>query len=534
MSQKKFPRSRPLLESAILAALTASTLLQAQPPNIRMNAPQRPFPEGKLGRAAMAVAADEEGRRLVAAWDNIQGTCGPPYGEACPPPSPQGLTGFGYSTDGGRTWTDAGAPMLADGAMTAGHPWLERGGADNQTFFLVSRARNPVDRAQIGLTLHRGRFQGDRFAWEDGRLLRPAKPGDVWRSPSVAAARDGSGKVYVALSNLREVCGVPGRSGGQIELLRSADSGATWEGPAVAGVDDTAVTLDPKDPPLRQMGLLPVRHQRRRRARRRGLRPLAVRPPRHRDQSAGARHGRGHPLRPLARRWPHVQRPARRGDRQRALGDAAGRLQQGQPQQLRAHRRGALRAAPRPGLRRLRQRRGPGARAGDRAEPGFLAGLPDPLRRSGRHLERAGPPGPARARRRGQALLADPDDRIERRGPRGLPREPREPGHPRPGRYRVQPPPALRGCPRRQGQLPRGPVLDALHGWRRHVRAAGAGELETSNWCQARYDPAGFLFSNFGDYLGIFASGNRVFTVWTDGRAGVPDAYFATLGQENR
>jgi len=52
---------------------------------------------------------------------------------------------------------------------------------------------------------------------------------------------------------------------------------------------------------------------------------------------------------------------------------------------------------------------------------------------------------------------------------------------------------------------------------------------ETSDWCEATYAPASGLFSNFGDYLGIFAGEERSFAVWTDGREGVPDAYFAWL-----
>jgi len=219
-------------------------------PNVAMNAPQAPMPRGELGRAAAAVAADPEGRQVVAAWETIQGFCGLPlpFGDPCPPRDPPGLTAFGVSTDGGRTWTDAGSPPVADGAFAAGHPWLDRGGEDDRTFFLVSRARSTTDATLIGITFYSGRFENGAFAWRHGRLISPARLGDYWRSSSVAAAKGGSGDVYAALSNLQSRCGIPGRGTGQIEVLHSPDAGVTWEPPVVVGKDDTLVTPDPSDP----------------------------------------------------------------------------------------------------------------------------------------------------------------------------------------------------------------------------------------------------------------------------------------------
>ncbi|HKH48142.1 MAG TPA: hypothetical protein VKM72_26080, partial [Thermoanaerobaculia bacterium] len=52
----------------------------------------------------------------------------------------------------------------------------------------------------------------------------------------------------------------------------------------------------------------------------------------------------------------------------------------------------------------------------------------------------------------------------------------------------------------------------------------------TSDWCGVQFDSAGFLFANFGDYLGIVGGRDRTYLVWPDGRNGVPDAYFTTLG----
>src|SRR3954469_9751178 len=133
------------------ALLLPATLLQAgaagHGPNaqdVQVNAPQSPLPtlpNGRPGRTAQAIAADRTGQLLVASWETLQGTCGDPFGGKCLAPKPPGISAVGYSTDGGRTWTDAGPPFLGGNVMTSGHPWLDTGGADGQSFFLVSRAR---------------------------------------------------------------------------------------------------------------------------------------------------------------------------------------------------------------------------------------------------------------------------------------------------------------------------------------------------------------------------------------------------------
>jgi hypothetical protein len=218
-------------------------------PNLRINALQA----GQYGRVGNALAASADGLRLVAAWDDVQGTCGPPFNRRCEPRSPAGLTSVGVSTDGGRTWTDLGPPPPTSTAMAGGHSWLDRGGtSDHETFYLVSRARKRDSAhpqlGQVGFLVHRGQFEKGRFVWQDVRYLGPADAGDYWRGPNVAAAKDGSGRVYIALTNLRNICGRVSSSGGNIELMRSEDGGETWSKPVIVSADDTLDTRDPKDP----------------------------------------------------------------------------------------------------------------------------------------------------------------------------------------------------------------------------------------------------------------------------------------------
>jgi hypothetical protein len=228
--------------------------------NVKMNGPQSPMPAGRLGRPAEAIVGDATGKVLVAAWETLHGTCGGSFGGECTPPKTPGVTAVGYSTDGGKTWTDLGAPFLGGNVMTSGRPWLDRGGKDNQTYFLASRAADveaeaaapggmgatPGGSNQEGLILYRGRFQNGALTWTEQHLFQPSRPLDLLRSPSILAAKDGSGRVWLAHSTLLGVCGRRGGSGGQISVRRSLDEGKTWEEPVLVSPDEFKETADPR------------------------------------------------------------------------------------------------------------------------------------------------------------------------------------------------------------------------------------------------------------------------------------------------
>lgn len=257
MMMRERPGRRSKLAPAVLVSVLSAAALAAAGgppevgPNVLVNGPQ----VGKYGRIGNALAVSEDGIRMVAAWDDMRGACGPPYNQPCTIQwSPPGLTSVAASTDGGRTWTELGSPPATETFMTGGHGWLDRGLYGSQeTFYLVSRARllnnaHP-NYGQIGMLLHRGRFENGRFVWKDTRYLGPADgQRDYWRGPNVAAAKDGSGRVYVSYTNLGDMCDRPGTSGGQIRVMRSEDGGDTWSDPILVSADNTLMTTDPKDP----------------------------------------------------------------------------------------------------------------------------------------------------------------------------------------------------------------------------------------------------------------------------------------------
>lgn len=242
-------------------------------PNIQVNAAQLAFPNGLLGRSETTTAASDPflNGLLVAGFNDAQGFCGAPFGVACTPQSPPGLSGYGFSTDGGKTWTDGGGPPVINNAFSRGDPWLDRGGFDNLTFYFANLSVHATTLADLGVSVHRGHFSGNTFAWSDIRVFNapnaqnqcpvfgaPAgtlAPCDFYDKEAIAAAKDGSGAAYVSLTNFKEVCGFAQFGFGQIEVWRTHDAGDTWLGPVIVSPDITDIT-DPNNPACGLAGTL--------------------------------------------------------------------------------------------------------------------------------------------------------------------------------------------------------------------------------------------------------------------------------------
>jgi hypothetical protein len=217
-------------------------------PNIRDNATQQAAPNGLLGRSETSIATSPDGSQILVGFNDAQGFCGPPFGAPCTPENPPGLSGYAFSTDGGLTFTDAGAPPLFNNVFTRGDPWMDRGGLDNATFYYSNLSVDATTGAALGISIHRGHFGKNTFSFTDVHTMNATDPNNnFYDKDSFASAHDGSGAAYASVTNFIAVCGIPAFGFGRPEVWRTHDGGDTWEGPVVVAPDLTFIT-DPTNP----------------------------------------------------------------------------------------------------------------------------------------------------------------------------------------------------------------------------------------------------------------------------------------------
>jgi hypothetical protein len=255
-----------LCQSVLLVSgMTATALAADGPqvgPNVQVNDPQQPFPLDFQTRTTTTLGASEDGQRLLAGWEDFRGLCGPPSNQACPPESTAGLSGFGYSVDGGLTWTDGGAVPPVGTSLTAGHPWIDSSGEEHrdshdrsrndhghgnrETFFFASRLRSATG-GPLGASIHRGHFAAGNFVFDDAHTIDPSGPNSGFTRPAIAVDKKGNDTAYVVVIDSIGICNIPFAGLGQVEVFRSHDGGDSWQGPAVVSPDPAEVT-DPTDP----------------------------------------------------------------------------------------------------------------------------------------------------------------------------------------------------------------------------------------------------------------------------------------------
>jgi len=216
-------------------------------PNLEITDPQLPFPDGILGRSDTNLAAALGGLVVVAGWNDGDGFCGPPWNAACTPPPTPGRSGYGVSTDGGRTFEDLGAPFVGTrigfgpGAagtsatgryVTGGDPSLDAGGPAGRTIYFANLGYfEDLPTPHAGISVHIGSVDlAGRFSFDDAVLLQsPDYPLDELDKEHVAAdRRPGGDLVTVTVTNFKEVGGYPRFGLGQIEAYTSTDGGSTW------------------------------------------------------------------------------------------------------------------------------------------------------------------------------------------------------------------------------------------------------------------------------------------------------------------
>lgn len=212
-------------------------------PNTQVNGPQSFFPNGLIGRSETSIAVARNGEYLVVGWNDADGFCGPPFGAPCTPPPVPGLSGYGWSADGGQTWTDGGAPFLVGGAaVTRGDPSVDVGGRSNDTFYYANLAVDVGGAGPDGMTVHSGSFKRKTFSWNNGVFIAPANGQNDFLDKEllVADKRGGSEDVHVSVTNFIEVLGNPQFGFGQIEVYTSNDGAASFGPATIVQADETS------------------------------------------------------------------------------------------------------------------------------------------------------------------------------------------------------------------------------------------------------------------------------------------------------
>ncbi len=213
--------------------------------NVMVNIPQTAFP---YGRSETSIATDPSGSYLVAGWNDAEGFCGAPFGAPCPPPPVPGLSGYGWSTNGGASWTDGGTPWpLAVGSatwITRGDPYWDNGGAGQKIFYMSNMTVPMVDPSGLltGLLVHRGKFGTSGFAFDQATLIPPTNNGyDGYDKDCVAAGKTASTKdmVCVGATNFIGLAGNPQWGDGQIEVYTSSDRAFSFPKRAIVQPDET-------------------------------------------------------------------------------------------------------------------------------------------------------------------------------------------------------------------------------------------------------------------------------------------------------
>ena len=178
------------------------------PTNVRANNPTGDDPSA--GQAESAIAA--WGPYALVAWNDGQGFVSGPD-----------IQGYGYSTDGGATFTDGGAPPKPVGAAWTSDPSVTVNDATGD--FYYCGLINP-NGSTNGIGVARLTFPGGVLTWDTPHIAISRSNSTNFIDKEWLVADAVTGNLYLTYTNFFV-------GGDQIEFTRSTDQGATWSVPSV-------------------------------------------------------------------------------------------------------------------------------------------------------------------------------------------------------------------------------------------------------------------------------------------------------------
>ncbi len=132
------------------------------------------------------------------------------------------LTGYGYSTDGGQTFTDGGVLPNAGGSVNVGDPWLASDGGGSMYFSTLT-----IDGTTGQLLVAASRSTDGGKSWTPAASIPPPSNAPFYMADKDAlTAGPGNGNLYAAWddfsfdSNFNVSLGLP--------VAHSTDGGQTW------------------------------------------------------------------------------------------------------------------------------------------------------------------------------------------------------------------------------------------------------------------------------------------------------------------
>ncbi len=198
--------------------------------NVRVSDPFDPTPGADLrGRSETTIASDPSGQFLLSGWNDAQGFLFAPFG----PLPGLGLSGFAFSGDGGKTWTDGGAPFVfggSPGVVTLGDPWMDTGGPGEKTYYYANLAVLESFPFSGGISVHRGKFRGKNFAFKHAVFIPAPAPGNFLDKESLCAGKNNKIKDQVVVPTTNFL----GAGGTQIDVFVSTDRGTSFPATTIA------------------------------------------------------------------------------------------------------------------------------------------------------------------------------------------------------------------------------------------------------------------------------------------------------------
>jgi hypothetical protein len=203
-------RASAAARAARVAQTTGSQNVFVTPTNTQAN--------NKTGDVAGAGQAEQSiaflGQNGLCAWNDGQGFSVPPD-----------VQGFGWTVDGGATWTDGGVP-LKGGTMTAwtSDPVVSVNEKTGEFYYCGLTSNTVAGVASNGVAVARGHFQAGTFVWDGVSQVAVGPNASNSFDKQWVAADSLTGNVYVSWTLF--IVG-----GNNIWTARSTDGGATWGAP---------------------------------------------------------------------------------------------------------------------------------------------------------------------------------------------------------------------------------------------------------------------------------------------------------------